>query len=467
MTTSRSARTSIAVAVSSAAALVALSAAAGAPTVKPFAPHQEPRGIGNLIAPGDRVSLVYDAPGFNRTTGTAYVRNDRQRRFTALTLTHRSRPSSAIEVRVPARLFRGRTLSYYAVIRDPKSNRSVRVPARGTTSAWILRRSIRIRLGANGPHSSGTVVARAAADQVGWQIPPEGCGCGPSFGPQTFLVRRDGSVWLHDGLNNRLLGWNAGQPHQVVRTVPLPDRSADSDVALGPNGSFYITGAEGRGAGVYVVLKRLSSTGRVLWKGRLTGSPNEFRTFNLSANSSLRTGPDGTTYLLVGMMGLPGGEQGWMPVATPGGQALTRAAQRSGTSWPGQPLAGGRQLVQEAYTAKTDGPVTEMRYALVGRSGTILRSWRISLPGDFGAGYTTSELVGGDPVVVLEDVVGGKLEHVVLRLGPHGVRSQLRLPFAVFGDNLLADVRIGPDGRLYQLASSPATGVTISRYALR
>ena len=128
---------------------------------------------------------------------------------------------------------------------------------------------------------------------------------------------------------------------------------------------------------------------------------------------------------------------------------------------------GGRLLVQEPYTAKTDGPISELRYALVGRDGMVLRSWRVSLPGDFGGGYTTAELVGGDPVVALDDYVGGKLQHVVLRLAPHGLRFQLRLPTAVFGDSLLADLRIGPDGQLYQLASSPTDGVTISRYALR
>jgi len=46
-------------------ALLGASAAAGvltaAPEVQRFAPHQEPRGIGNLVARGDRVQLVYDA----------------------------------------------------------------------------------------------------------------------------------------------------------------------------------------------------------------------------------------------------------------------------------------------------------------------------------------------------------------------------------------------------------------------
>jgi len=452
-------------------ALVAVSAAAGAPAAKPFAPHQEPRGIGNLIVPGDRVGLAYDAPGFNHTEGTVYVRNDSQQRFTALRLRHLNGSSSALETRVPGRLLHGRKLLYYAVIRDPGSKRSARVPARGTSSALILGHAIQIRLGKHRfgePAPTGTVVGRASADQVGWQIPPEGCGCGPSFGPETFLVGRDGSVWLDDSLNNRLLGWNAGNPDAIVRSVPLPDRSADHDVALGPNGTFYVTGVQGRGASAHLVLNRLGRTGRVLWTGRLAGSPSDFSSFNLGDNSQLRTGPDGTLYLLAGMMGLPGGEWGWMPVATPSGHMIAPAAQRRGTSWPDQPVAGGMRLISEAYTAKADGPVREMRYALLDRRGRFVRSWRVMSKTDINPDFATPALVGGRPAVVLDvsDAAAGKMEYLVLRLGPHGASSRFTLPRLIYGDNLLADVRIGPGGRLYQLATSPQTGVVISRFSL-
>ena len=456
---------------SAALALVALSAAAGAPAAKPFAPHQEPRGIGNLLEPGDRVGLAYDAPGFNHITGTVYVRNTSQWRFTALRLRHMNGPSSAIETRVPGRLVHGRKLLYYAVIRDPASKRSARVPARGANSALILEHAIRIRLGKHhfgDPAPHGTVVGRARADQVGWQIPPEDCGCGPSFGPETFLVGRDGSVWLDDGLNNRLLGWNAGRPDSIVRTVPLPDRSADHDVALGPNGTFYVTGVQGQGASAHFVLYRIGPAGRVIWKSRLAGSPSDFSSFNLGDNSQLRTGPDGTLYLLAGMMGLPGGEWGWMPVATASGHMIAPAAQRRGTYWPDQPMAGGMRLISEAYTAKVDGPVREMRYALLDRRGRLVRSWRVTSKTDINPDFATPALVGGRPAVVLDvsDAAAGKMEYLVLRLGPHGASSRFTLPRLIYGDNLLADVRIGPGGRLYQLATSPQTGVVISRFSL-
>jgi hypothetical protein len=462
-------KTFVAMAGSVTLALVALSAATGAPVAKPFAPHQEPRGVGNLVVPGDRVVLAYDAPGFNRTTGTVYVRNDSQPHFMALKLRHLSLPSSGLEARVPARLLHGQKLVYYAVIRDSRSGRSARVPRKGMGSALILAHAVRVSLAAHrfdAPHPAGTVVARARPDQVGWQL-LEGCGCGPSFGPQTFLVGRDGTVWLDDSLNNRLLGWDAGRPDAIVRSVRLPDRSADHDVALGPNGTFYVTGVQGHGVSARLVLFRLDRTGRVIWRSRLAGNPNDFTSFNVGDNSQLRTGPDGTLYLLAGMMGLPGGEWGWMPVATALGHGISLAAQRRGTHWPDQPLGGGMRLVSEAYTAKVDGPVREVRYALLDRRGRVVRSWRVTSRSDINLDFTTPELVGGDPVVVLDVSAPGRFEYLVLRLGPHGIHSRFSLPRAVFGDNLLADIRIGPDGKLYQLGSSPDTGVVIRRFSLR
>jgi DNA polymerase III delta prime subunit len=60
-----------------------------------------------------------------------------------------------------------------------------------------------------------------------------------------------------------------------------------------------------------------------------------------------------------------------------------------------------------------------------------------------------------------------KWERVVLHLSRAGTGARFSLSKPdVFGDNLVADLRIGPDGKLYQLATSPSTGVVISRYSL-
>jgi len=122
-------------------ALVAAALAPSATTAgRPLAAHQEPRGIGNLVAPGDRVQIVYTLDTRVRSPkGTLYVRNDRQRHFVGLPLKLQGR--TTLQTAVPARLIQGRKLLYYAVLRDSRSGRSVTVPARGAgapSSAFVL-----------------------------------------------------------------------------------------------------------------------------------------------------------------------------------------------------------------------------------------------------------------------------------------------------------------------------------------
>ena len=131
---------SLACGVALAAAVLAQSAA---PAVQPLAAHQEPRSIGNLVAPGDRVEIVYsvDTSHVRSPKGTLYVRNDLQRRFTALPL--KLDGKTTLQARVPARLIRGHKLLYYAVLREPRTGRSVTIPARGAAaaqSAFVLGR---------------------------------------------------------------------------------------------------------------------------------------------------------------------------------------------------------------------------------------------------------------------------------------------------------------------------------------
>ena len=457
----------VAVAVALGALLALAPGASSATPARTPALHQEPRGIGQLVAPRDRVEIAYtvDSPRIAAPTGWLLVRSDRGARFARLPFRRKGRTLSAV---VPTRLVRGGRLVYRAVVRDRRSGRSI---TSATSSAWILRDPVDVRLDVHRfghPRKPDAVVARARAAGVGWQLPEPGQG--PSFGPQTFVVARDRTVWLDDGLNNRLLAWRPSRPNAVTRTVPLPERSADHDVAIGRTGAIYVTGTVGRGLDAHHVLYRIDPNGRVRWQTRLAEERESQTSFLLGANSPLRLGPDGTLYCLAGMPGLPGGEPAWMPVATPSGRPLTVAAQRQRTRWPYQPVAGGLRLVSEVYTAKPDTAPHEARYALIDRGGRLVRSWRVRSRTAINFNYATPELVGGDPVVVLDVTAGTnrtrKWEYLVLRLGAHGVRTRFSLSRAVFGDNLLADVRIGPDGNLYQLASSPTAGVTIGRFSL-
>ena len=390
---------------STALGLVTLSAAASTPLSEPLTAHQEPRGIGNLVMPGDRIEIAYDTPGARSATGSLYVRNDLQRRFQRLPLRRVRGTGTGLVARVPGRLIRGRKLLYYAVVRDPKSGRSATLPAAGARApraAWILERPVAVTLGTHRfgrTRAPDAIVAHTGAAGLGWQTE------GDRFGPQTFLVGRDRSIWLDDSLNNRLLVWQPGRPEAPVRSVPLPDRSADHDVALGPAGSVYVTGVVGRGLAARLVLYRLSATGKVIWQLKLAGDyagAGNSDVLVVGANSALRTGPDGVLYCLAAAPSLPGGERAWMPVATPSGRPLSLAAQRRGTRWPDQPLAGGRRLIAEVFTAKVDAAPHEARFAIVDRRGRLVRSWRIVSRTAISFGYSTLEVVGGDPVVLLD-----------------------------------------------------------------
>jgi len=433
----------------------------------PLRAHQEPRGIGNLVARGDAVHVVYavDARGV-APAGSLYVRNDVMSQFERLAL---KATRTQLQVGLPARLLRGHRLFYYAVIRDAKSGRSVTVPAAGArspSSAWILADARQVNLGVHRfghVRAPDGVVARVEPSDVAWQTE------GDTFGPQTFLVGADGTTYLDDSLNDRLLVFRNGAPDAAVRTIPLPSRSADSDVALGPNGTIYVKGGIGRGLDFKNVLYQLASDGSVRWRSVLAGDVRNSGSFVIGANSPLRTGADGTLYCLAGMPGRPGGELGWMPIATPGGRPLTVAQQVRRTIWPGQPVAHGLRLVTEVYAARANAAPREVRVALIDRAGRVVKSWRIVSRTDINFGYATPEVVGGDPVLVLDVTAGTgtafKWEYLVLRLGPSGLRTQFSLRHVAFGDNILADVRIAADGSVYQLGSSPTSGVTIRRYA--
>jgi hypothetical protein len=450
---------------------VATGTLAAAPKSGKFSPHQEPRGIGNLVVRSDRVQLVYDA-GVKRATGFAYVRNDLKRKFVRLPLSPERGPASTFHARVPARLIRGHRLLYFAVLRDRKSGRRARVPARGTSSALVLGNPEIVDLGMHRfgeTRSPDQVVARARPDQVGWQLPPPGQG--PKAGPQSFLVGPDHSILLHDSFNDRMLVWNAGDPGTIVRTVPLPERTADNDVALGPEGSLYVTHGEGHGLGYHIVLKRLTSTGDVMWTSPLAGDFfGNTQSFVIGTNSSLRPGPDGKLYVLAGMFGRPGGEFGWMPVATADGRAIAMRRQHRGTDWPFQPMSGGQRLVTEVYTAVPDSAPHEVRAAIVDRRGNVTHAWRVLSKTDINL-HDTPDILRGAPTLVLDATQGEgeafKWEYVVLRLVPDGSPSTFSVPHLVFGDNILSDVRMSSTfgGGVYQLHSDPSFGVQILRYA--
>src|SRR5439155_17122556 len=161
----------------------------------------------------------------------------------------------------------------------------------------------------------------------------------------------------------------------------------------------------------------LSPSGEVLWSAPLPAA------LQTAGELALRVGPDGTIYCEVGgeqtqALGGPAGDWGWLPVATATGKALPVAYQPRHAVWGYQPLTGGRRLVSAIFTPprSQQGP-KDVRYALIGRSGRVVRAWRIlSRTQIFPVRRPlfTAVPVGRDRVIVLDLPSPGLIEAVVL-----------------------------------------------------
>lgn len=308
------------------------------------------------------------------------------------------------------------------------------------------------------------VVARAGADDVGFecgkpsacageQSPAgEGCGCIDVLpqGPTAFDVRRDGSVWVFDGVKHRLLAWQRGRP---AGSVPLPADVRDSDVVLDRNGTIYVFGGNVPHR-PYLTLYALTRSGRIRWHAPTTVGSSQAR---------LVLGWDGAVYA-VG----PSATPTWTPLTTSSGRPLTLAAQRR-RSGKLQPLA------RDVRLLTTQVSPHEVHFALVDRTHIVLRAWRVTSRTNLALGRLLPALVGGDLVVGLDVTRQAgtvfRWETLILRLAPSG-GTRLRLALdarAVWdpdGTTARTTIRIGADGRLYQLRTDPKTGVRVTRFSL-
>jgi hypothetical protein len=299
------------------------------------------------------------------------------------------------------------------------------------------------------------VVVRAGPNRVGFKKCGD-CGCldGPR-GPMLFDLGQDGSIWVLDILNHRLLAWKPGRPAQPARTLALPKLDL-RDFAIGRRGTIYLYAvyAEPPAGDSGANLWALTPSGQVRWR------------VHADTGSALRLGPDGALYSIGASKRNPAA---WTPLTTPAGRPLSLAAQRRGTK-SSQPLAGGMHLVASRLG------VHEVHFALVDRSQKVARAWRVRSKTPLAPAQRalTPALVGGDLVVQID--VSRQLtsrlllEHVVMRLTATGARVRFSLAGkGVWGDDgaePITALRVGPDGRLYQLRTNPQTGLTIARYSL-
>ena len=445
------------------------STAAGLVKLSPY--HEPPW----LVQRGEPVTLAY-ALLDGSVKGTLYVRNSLQGSYTRLSLTRgaycpgdpvdaaamrRDKVcSDALVAHVPGKLAAGSKLFYYAVLRDPVSGRSATVPAGGAEKpqrVWIVDRFLAVSLGTHRfghVRAPDAIVARAGPNDVGLMCcadPPGG------DGPSSFDIAPDGSMWVLDRLNHRLLVWRAGHPAHPARSVTLPRNLNVSDFALGRNGTIFIRGGDtaSLGKGNKDHLYAVTATGRLRWQAPTTAG---------IATAQLQLGPNGALYAVqaCGLTCAPfGGHVLWTPLTTRTGRPLSLAERARGTS-PFEPVPGGLRLVTELSFSVA-------RFALINRADEIVRAWRVTsrtrLSGMLGA----PTVVGGDPVLPLEVSAQQHWEKLIVRLGPTG-GTRVRFALAdrpVVGEvNLFSPLRISADGRLYELRTNLKTGASVARYSL-
>jgi hypothetical protein len=298
------------------------------------------------------------------------------------------------------------------------------------------------------------IVARVGPDDVGFKKNGRGCGCtdGPA-GPVSFDVARNGSVWLFDILNHRLLVWQPGKPAHPARTIQLGSKLDVRDFVLGRDGTIYLNAvyAEPPAGDSGANLWALAPNGHLRWRAKA------------KLGNALRLGPNGVLYSVGGARN----EGGWTPLTTSAGRPLSLAAQRRQTR-RFEPLAGGMHLIATQLGAH------EVHFALVDRAGKVVRAWRIRgrTQMTLAPSALTPSLVGGELVVPLDvsRQMGRLSEHMILRLGQSGASRQFSLAGNAVccydGSGASTPLRVASDGRLYQLKTDPTTGVRIARFSL-
>ena len=296
------------------------------------------------------------------------------------------------------------------------------------------------------------IVARAKVgsgnDMVGLSCPPPG-GQGRCDGPTSFDIAPDGWVWVLDGSNERLLGWSPGHPLAPSRTIRLS--FAPSDMAIGPDGTFYVSGTP-LYPDFHLSLYAIAPDGHQLWREWL---------FSAIFNSPIRMGPRGILYS-------QDPRYGWAPAIGADAKPLSETEQRRHVQ-SYTPTPAGFQLALTAVGPSEVGG-RSWRVGLVTDRGKVLRVWRITSTEGLGApDVSTPSTVGKYPVVVFPvyDVKKPLKEEEVLSLSRNGgTLDRFSLADELPSILPVTDIRVGPDGALYQMQVDPKSNLEIARYSL-
>jgi hypothetical protein len=319
--------------------------------------------------------------------------------------------------------------SYYAVLRDERSNARTTVPAGGADAPQLsrpLEDAALVRLGSHGFGNVRGPDARVA--EARWGSGPNQVGLAGTralgfSGPSSFDVEPDGTIDVLDSVNGRVLRWTHG--HRAVVTLDEPAELAD--FAATAAGSFDVL--EPRGT-----LKRYRGDGTLEWRQELAD-----RTWAKLAHGVVLQQPS---------------EQ-WMPFAA-SDAPLTRS-QQARAAKTAKRLENGHDVVVARIGA------CELRVAEL-HGAKQLRGWRIISETPLGE-VQLAESYGSRIVVVTRAYTDERDEFEVLVLDRDGLAGR----FAVASDTWtetapLARFRLA-HGALYRLRTT-ASGASVDRFDL-
>jgi hypothetical protein len=408
-----------------------------------------------LTAPDEEVVLRYDVhcasategaedavadAGICRPRGTVFMRAGTSGPFhpTPLTIDPSAREGRWAALVPDAIAGSPRGFSYYAVLRAGSGDVTTTLPSGGASSphrSLPLGRAVRVSLGHyefGRARKADQRVARGRWGTGAGEIGLEGGTNVAPAGGSSFDVHPDGSVFVLDEVNRRVLRWTPGA--SVPTAVPVRVDGTIADLSVAADGTMYVLESARTGDGP--VVRRFDLSGGARGVDQL---PDRSAT-------QLRVGPSGPVVLQQ-----PSGQ--WLPVMRVDGPTPT-ASQVVGT--PGRPFADGSEVI----VLRTGD---ELRLALA-HGDVVRRAWRVTSETRF-AEVQLAEPLGQGLLVVVRVYTDAEDEFVALVLGPRGLVRSLSFGSSDWAESapLSRFRRMGSS--LYQLGSSPE-GLFVDRFDL-
>ncbi|GAB4247175.1 MAG: hypothetical protein Kow00122_04370 [Thermoleophilia bacterium] len=262
-------------------------------------------------------------------------------------------------------------------------------------------------------------------------------------GPASFVVANDGSIYLLDANNSRVL--LISPAGEVTKAIPIETREP-TDIALAADGSVIVDDSLGT-----ATIQAYSTNGGLKAKLKLPAN---------AQGVILWTQGDVTYSFMALDMDKGPGRGGYVPIYQ--GGAFQDPAQTMAQGSSDKPLPGG------SVNLSTRGSTVVATINNTGKSPVL-----VSLDPDLSSSVETDRLPSGETtlsfLVEVKDASGaltGVSHRILWVVDRAGGIKKFDLGIERFrGDGTVA-TRVGPDGMIYYLNGDPAGGIRIDRFAL-